>query len=252
MILGLFVSGVGILMLTVEHLVKVYPGGRKALNGVSLHLQSGERLILLGPNGAGKTTLIKCMTGLLIPDGGRIIINSYDVVKYPEYASKVTSVVFEEANNSYAYLTVYENLLYFSLLNGISLNEAHRKAERVLQLVGLHERSHSLAQSLSRGMKQKLAMAISLMKDAPILILDEPTLGLDVESQHHMRHLLSHNLLPASAILITTHDIPFAYAVGTKFIIMKQGEIVWEGTKDEISTAAALESQFLSMTAEAN
>ncbi|PTQ56903.1 ABC transporter ATP-binding protein [Thermicanus aegyptius] len=239
-------------MLMVEDLVKLYPGGRKALNGFSLHLHGGERLILLGPNGAGKTTLIKCMTGLIIPDGGRIIMNRFDVVKYPEYASKVTSVVFEEVNNSYAYLTVYENLLYFSLLNGISLNEAHRKAERVLKLVGLQERSHSLAQSLSRGMKQKLAIAISLMKDAPILILDEPTLGLDVESQHHMRHLLSDNLLPASSMLITTHDIPFAYAVGTRFIIMKQGEIVWEGTKADISTAAALESQFLSMTAEAN
>lgn len=239
-------------MLTIEDLFKVYPGGRRALDGVSLHLHSGERLVLLGPNGAGKTTLIKCVTGLISPDGGRILINGRDVVKYPEYASNVTGVVFEEANNSYAYLTVYENLVYFALLNGSSLPDARRKAEGSLRLVGLEERANSLVQSLSRGMRQKLAMAISLMKDAPILFLDEPTLGLDVESQHHMRYLLSKDLLPASAILITTHDIPFAYAVGTRFVIMKQGRIVWEGARDDIPTVSTLESQFLSVVSEAN
>ncbi|MBT9281752.1 MAG: ABC transporter ATP-binding protein [Hydrogenibacillus schlegelii] len=234
-------------MLIVENLVKEYPGGRKALGGVSFKLRKGERLILLGPNGAGKTTLIKCIAGLVIPDVGRIIINDIDVTTYPGYAAKVTSIVYEESNNSYSYLTVFENLLYFSLLNGLSLSDARRKAEQVLERVRLQDRSNSLAQSLSRGMKQKLAMAIALLKDAPILIFDEPTLGLDIESQHHVRKLLSADEMSERSLMITTHDIPFAHAVGTRFIILSRGKVVWEGEKQALPSAATLESLYLSV-----
>lgn len=239
-------------MLVIEELVKTYPGGRKALQYVTFQLKAGERVVLLGPNGAGKTTLVKCVTGLLKPDSGRITIDGHDVVKDPDYARDAVAVVFEEADNSYSYMTVYENLQYFSLLNGLSTKEIDMRAREVLQLVGLADRLEHPVHSLSRGMKQKLAIAISFMKCARTLFLDEPTLGLDVESQHQMRRLLSENHSWWESLLVTTHDIAFAHAIGTRFIFMKSGSIIWHGDQSHFPDQSILESHFLSMVAEAN
>lgn len=236
-------------MLTVDHLTKTYPGGRRALCDVSFSLSAGERVILLGPNGAGKTTLIKCILGLVRPDSGRVILNGRDILKDPNYGKEQIAVLFEEADNSYAYLTVYENLVYFALLNGIDPRHVRSRADSILQLVGLSDRARCLAQSLSRGMKQKLGVAIALIKDAPLLFLDEPTLGLDVESQHHMRLLLVDKSLSRRAILITTHDINFAYAVGTRFLFIKNGTLIGNLIKAEISNASDLEKLFLAAVA---
>jgi len=96
-------------------------------------------------------------------------------------------------------------------------------------------------------MKQKLAMAIALLKDAPILIFDEPTLGLDIESQHHVKKLLSADEMSERSLMITTHDIPFAHAVDTRFIILSRGKVVWEGGKQALPSAATLESLYLSV-----
>ncbi|HEY8393586.1 MAG TPA: ABC transporter ATP-binding protein [Thermaerobacter sp.] len=235
-------------MLHIQDLHKTYPGGRRALAGVTLRLADGERLVLLGPNGAGKTTLIKCVMGLVVPDRGQILLGGVDVTRDPAVARRSVAVVFEEADNSYAYLTVRDNLLYFGLLNGWSNAEAETRARELLDLVGLSHRAGDLAQSLSRGMKQKLALAIALTKEAPILFLDEPTLGLDVESQQQMRRLLTATPRGWKAVLVTTHDIPFAHAVGSRFVILKDGRIAWEATRDEAPTPAALEELFLSVT----
>ncbi|WJQ13336.1 ABC transporter ATP-binding protein [Geobacillus stearothermophilus] len=182
----------------------------------------------------------------MAPDGGSIHLNGVDVVCRSSYARQSVAVVFEEADNSYSYLTVRENLLYFGLLNRLSMAEAKQKADKLLDLFGLSEHAHRLTQTLSRGMKQKLAFSIALMKGAPLLFLDEPTLGLDVESQRQMRHLLMEKSEWWNTVLITTHDIPFAHAVGERFLFMKNGEIIWEGTKDRFATPDDLETAFLS------
>ncbi len=237
-------------MLMIKELTKTYPNGRHALRGITFYLEAEERVVLLGPNGAGKTTLVKCITGLLQPDSGQIMIRGRDVVQSPNDARDAVAVVFEEADNSYAYLTVYENLRYFSLLNGWSTKEVGTRAKEVLDLVGLTGREHDPVQSLSRGMKQKLAIAISFMKGAPLLFLDEPTLGLDVESQHQMRNLLRGQHSWWQSFLVTTHDVAFAHAVGTRFVFMKEGRIIWEGEPQDVPTVASLESCFLSAIAE--
>ncbi|UPT58580.1 ATP-binding cassette domain-containing protein [Geobacillus thermoleovorans] len=232
-------------MIAVQDVNKIYPPNRQVLHNVSLELVEGDRLILLGPNGAGKTTLIRCITGLTAPDSGSIYVNGVDVVRHPDEARESIAVVFEEADNSYSYLTVLENLLYFGLLNKWSRAEAKRRAERMMAVLNLTPYAERLTQTLSRGMKQKLAFAIALMKGAPFLFLDEPTLGLDVESQHHIRTMLTEENQWWKAVLITTHDIPFAHAVGNKFVFIQGGKIVWSGTKEHFSTPADLETHFL-------
>ncbi|NNU84539.1 ABC transporter ATP-binding protein [Geobacillus sp. BMUD] len=232
-------------MIFVQNVNKIYPPHRHVLRDLSLELNDGDRLILLGPNGAGKTTLIKCIIGLTAPDSGRIYVNGVDVVRNPNGARESIAVVFEEADNSYSYLNVFENLLYFGLLNKWSRYEAKRRAEQIMAMLNLTPYADRLAQALSRGMKQKLAFAIALMKGAPFLFLDEPTLGLDVESQHHIRALLTEKHNWWNAVLITTHDIPFAHAVGNQFVFIKDGTIIWRGTKEHFSTPADLETHFL-------
>ena len=232
-------------LLEVDDLWKRYPGGPQALAGVGLRVLPGERVILLGRNGAGKTTLIRCVLGLVVPDAGRVRVAGVDVGRHPEAARRLVGVVFEEADNSYAYLTVLENVCYFGLLNGWAAARARGEALRRLAQVGLTDRAADLAQALSRGLRQKLALAVALTKDAPLLLLDEPTLGLDIEAQHALRRFLRDDMPADRGLLIATHDAAFAYAVGTRFVILHGGRIVWEGTRDTVQGPAALESRFL-------
>ncbi|GAB6877554.1 ABC transporter ATP-binding protein/permease [Thermaerobacter litoralis] len=244
-------------LLVVEGLVKRYPGGPVALAGVTLQVCPGERVVLLGRNGAGKTTLIRCILGLLVPDAGRVrgpgdgtshagghgAGNGGGCCRTP--IGTQVGVIFEDANNSYPYLTVLENVMYFGLLNGWPPATARRRAVELLDQVGLSAQARNLTQSLSRGMRQKLAMAVAMTKDAPLLLLDEPTLGLDIEAQHALRRFLRHGLPPGCGALIATHDAGFAHAVGTRFVILDGGRLVWQGTPDQVTGPETLEALFL-------
>ena len=232
-------------LLEVEDLHKTYPGGRRALVGVRLHIAPGERVVLLGRNGAGKSTLIRCVLGLVLPDRGHIRVAGVDALGTPAAAQRLAGVVFEEADNAYAYLTVLDNVRYFGLLNGWDPATARERAHALLERVGLAGRAGDLAQSLSRGLRQKLALAIALTKQAPLLLLDEPTLGLDIESQHAMRAFLTTHSGHWQGLLVTTHDVAFAHAVGTRFLVLDRGRIVWEGDREQVRDPSHLEALFL-------
>ena len=158
----------------------------QAVNNVSFSLREGTITSLLGPNGSGKTTLIKMICGLIIPDQGEIQIKGTSVTKQTKKACATVGCILEGERNIYYYLTVYDNLYYFGTLNFIPKKDLKLRIDSVLQLLELKDKKYELASNLSRGMQQKLALGITLIKDAEILLLDEPTLGLDVTSTNHL------------------------------------------------------------------
>ncbi len=219
--------------LVVENLHKTYPRGAQALRGVSFEVPEGKITVLLGPNGAGKTTLVRCVAGLLLPDRGRIHLWGQDVLRNPALARHTVAFVFEEAENLYNYLTVEENLRYFGYLNRRHLTR--QEMLPLLEALGLHEKRHHAVGYLSRGMKQKLALLVALLKDAALLILDEPTLGLDLATRDDLK-----GFLPAlvreygRTLLVSTHDMGLAQAIGDVFVFLKTGRVVWWGDREAL------------------
>lgn len=161
-----------------------------AVNDVSFDVHKGEVLGLLGPNGAGKTSTIKMICGLLKPDEGSIHINGLDIQKNRLRSLKHISAVLEGNRNLYWRLTVRENLEYFAGNRGQSRKEVAPQIEKLLQQFNLKEKEHELVQGLSRGMQQKLAIAVALLANTDVILLDEPTLGLDVEISYELRESL--------------------------------------------------------------
>ncbi|MBO1438789.1 ABC transporter ATP-binding protein [Meiothermus sp. CFH 77666] len=208
---------------------KRYPkakGWLEALKGVSLELFRGEILTLLGPNGAGKTTLVKILAGLVEPDGGR--------VEVPREGKRTwMGAVLEGNRNLYWRLTALENLIYFGTLRGLTPKEARRRGLELLETVGLAEKAHQTVGTLSRGQQQRAALATALVHDPPVLFLDEPTLGVDLEAQEAIRSWLL-RLKEHKAILLTTHQMDFAEAVADRVAILLEGEIVLEGRTREV------------------
>lgn len=198
--------------------MKTYPGGTPALRGVDLLLRAGERVVLLGPNGAGKTTLVKILAGLVAPDAGELRV--FGDRPTPGKRRRL-GFLFEEAENLYGYLTVWENLLFYGRIAGVPDRFLRRKASELLAGFGLGAARDRLAQSLSRGQKQRLALASTLVQGAEVYILDEPTLGLDLQSQNDL--IARINELPT--VLITTHDPVLAWEVADRFVVLKAGEV---------------------------
>ncbi len=216
-------------MLVVEKLVKRYPkrGSKEkllAVDQVSFEIEKGEIFALLGPNGAGKTTTIKCICGLVIPDEGEIKINGFNLFKERSKALSQVSVVLEGNRNLYWRMTPLENMMYFAGIRGKKLTRSD--ALRILERLGIAEKSNELVHKLSRGMQQRTAIAVCLAAGTDILILDEPTLGLDVNSSVEFRSLINSLRELGKTILLSTHDMALVEAVADRVAIMNNGKIV--------------------------
>lgn len=197
-----------------------------ALEQVTFSVDNGEILCILGHNGAGKTTLIKSICGLLKPDSGDVLIDGISSVKDTAYAHRKCGTVLEGSPNIYYYLTAYENLQYFGILNGLTQKQIQTDAERYLQLFDLKAFRNVPASAFSRGMQQKLAITVALMKQPEILLLDEPTLGLDILSSESVIQLLKDLAQERKlSILITTHDIHLIEQLNCRLIFMNHGKI---------------------------
>lgn len=164
---------------------------------------------------------------------GEILADGQDILAKPGLARRQIAVVFEEASNIYSYMTVEENLLHSGFLNAVSGSYLREETDRLLREFGLYDKRHLLAHTLSRGMKQKLAVAAAFLKGAPMLFLDEPTLGLDVDAKAQMIDVLLQRRA-ACSILLTTHDMHLAHALGDRFYLIHRGRLVWSGTKDAL------------------
>ncbi|MCM3239915.1 ABC transporter ATP-binding protein [Heyndrickxia oleronia] len=210
----------------------------EAVKGISLQVKKGEVIGLLGPNGAGKTTTIKMMCGLLLPNEGSVIINGINMAKNRLKALRHISAVLEGNRNLYWRLTVRENMEYFSGNRGMSKKEISARIDDLLDRLNLTEKSNEMVNTLSRGMQQKLSIAIAILSDTEIIFLDEPTLGLDVEISYEIRKLLKEIAKEYNkTILLSSHDMPVVQEICERVIIINKGRIV---TDDSVSNLLSL------------
>ncbi|MEL6439582.1 MAG: ABC transporter ATP-binding protein [Cyanobacteria bacterium J06621_8] len=213
--------------LEVQNLKKTYRYHGKpvvAVADVSLSIKSGEILAFLGANGAGKTTTVKMIAGLIFPDSGWVKIAGLNPHHNPK-ALKKLGTVLEGNRNLYWRLTAEENLIYFGVLKGLSHQAARKFSLQLLKRFGLFSRRSALVQNLSRGMQQKLAIATSLIHQPSLLLLDEPTLGLDVEAVEDVKLLVRQLAEEGLAILLTTHQLNVAEEISDRVAIINNGKI---------------------------
>lgn len=212
-------------MLEIRSLSKSY-GTRTVLDHLDLTVPAGELYGLLGPNGAGKTTLINILCRLLDADGGTI---SVDGVPHTRSPRQWIGIVPQD-NLLYRSLTCLEHLHFFAHLYGLPRRGLKQRAEQCLDQVGLADRSGTLAEALSGGMQRRLSLAIALMHRPRLLILDEPTAGLDIESRHQLWALIGRLKAEGMTILLTTHWLDEAERLCQRIGILQRGRILAEGT----------------------
>ena len=213
-----------------HQLRKRYGRGKRqleAVRGVSLSINPEEVLAFLGPNGAGKTTTIKMIAGLIRPDAGWVKIAGADPHREPQ-ALRGVGAVLEGNRNLYWRLTAIENLEYFGVLRQMPRRLAKERGEKLLVEFGLIDKRKVPVQKLSRGMQQKIAIAVALIHEPKLLLLDEPTLGLDVESGETVKRLVRQVAASGCAILLTTHQLNVAEELSDRVAVIRQGQIVAE------------------------
>ncbi len=214
--------------------------GRKipveALKGVSFKARWGEIYGLLGPNGAGKTTTVKIIVTLLLPDEGEARVAGYSSVTEPREVRRRIGVMLTVERGFFWKLTGRENLKYFGMLYGLEGPRLDARIEEVLEVTGLKELGGDKRrfEDMSLGMRARLGLARALLKDPPVLVLDEPTLGLDPPSARHIRRLLKELAGSGKAILLTTHNMHEAEEICDRIGIIVDGRIKVEGAPEEL------------------
>lgn len=199
----------------------------KALNGISFAAKPGEVVGLLGPNGAGKTTAIKAILGLVVPDQGEIRIQGIDPYDQPKEAYKHVDAMSEGARNDYWRLTVAENLRYFAAVRGQKPEALADRHETLLDRFGLADKAGTQVRNLSRGMKQRVSLATILASQVSIAFLDEPTLGLDVESSLQLRNEINRIAREEGiTMLICSHEMDVIEDVCDRVVIMNEGRVL--------------------------
>lgn len=199
--------------------------GFEAVNNITFNVKKGEVFGLLGPNGAGKTTTIRMLIGILKPTQGEVFIKEYNVRKEPIKVKQIMGIVPEFAD-AYTDLSALRNLLLTGELYGIERKKSIQKAISLLKKFELYEKRHQKVKTFSKGMRQRLILAMALMNDAEILFLDEPTSGLDVESTRLIRQLIRKFNKDGVTIFLTTHNIEEADLLCDRVAIMNQGKII--------------------------
>ena len=207
----------------------------RAVVDLSLSIPRGQILGFLGPNGAGKTTTIKMMCGVVIPDTGRVTLRGHDVQRDRGGAMRQFGAVLEGARTVYWRLSAMENLMYFGRLKGVRDKYLKPRAERLLKELDLWERRNDDVREFSRGMQQKVAISAALMSDPPIILLDEPTLGLDVESAQTVREWVSRLAKEENkTVLLTTHQLAMAQELCDRIAIINEGRLIADRTVGEL------------------
>ncbi|QUO47745.1 ABC transporter ATP-binding protein [Halorubrum ruber] len=229
--------------LAVEGLTKRFGEGDDAVvavDDVSLTVERGSVVGLLGPNGAGKTTLIKCALGIVVPDAGSVRVFGNDVRDGRRAAYADVDAMLEGARNDYWRLTVRENLRYFATISGVDPDSVAARHDRLLDRLDLADKADTPVRDLSRGMKQKVSLASVLAGGAELVFLDEPTLGLDVESARTLRAELRRLAAEEGlTIVVSSHDMTTIEAVCDRVVMLSNGRIVADDTVEALLGAAA-------------
>jgi ABC-2 type transport system ATP-binding protein len=232
------------------HLSKRF-GDKSAVKDVSFEVQGGEIFGFLGPNGAGKTTTIKMMVGLLQPSDGAVKISGYDVQAQP-LPAKAASGYVPDTPNLYPKLSVRELLRFVGDLYGVDRQQASRRSEELLKLFDLETVGNDTIDSYSHGMQQKAALAAALVHDPQVLVLDEPTVGLDPRSARLIKDILRQLAERGAAVFLSTHILEIAERMCDRIGIIDKGSLVAVGTMDELRALGkgetSLEDIFLGLT----
>jgi ABC-2 type transport system ATP-binding protein len=240
-----------------EHLIETRDlskryGDKVAVDHVSFDVYAGEVFGFLGPNGAGKTTTIKMIVGLLEPTSGTVNVAGYDVRAQPRLA-KASCGYVPDTPNLYAKLTGRELLHFVADLYDLDRNQAVRRAEELLRMFELASAAEDTIDSYSHGMQQKTSLAAALMHDPKVLVLDEPTVGLDPKSARLIKDILRQLADRGAAVMLSTHILEIAERMCDRIGIINKGELVAVGTMDELRVLdktgqTSLEDIFLSLT----
>jgi len=240
-------------LLQVEKLTKYYRR-TLAVDELSLQVADGEIVGLLGPNGAGKTTVLRCVTGIVQPTSGTVIIDGFDLATDEEEAKRRAAFV-PEVPTPFEMLTVYEHLR-FTAMAYQTTERFDERAENLMKRFDLIEKRDSLVAVLSKGMKQKLAIACAFVHEARVILLDEPLIGIDPKGVHELKDMIADAKATGKSILISTHMLDTAERLCDRIIILRKGVVVAEGSLSELhdrarmGSSASLEEVFLTLTEE--
>ncbi len=235
--------------LQITDLVKRYPTGTVALAGVSLEIADGEFFGLLGPNGAGKSTLIHCSTGLATPTAGAIRIFGHDAIEHYAEARLAVGLAPQDLNLDW-FLTLEETLDYHGGYFGMPKRERRERSKELLDAFSLAHKKDDRTRTLSGGMKRRLILARALMHRPRLLILDEPTAGVDVELRLELWHYVQQINSEGTSILLTTHYLEEAEQLCDRVAFINAGQIVAQGTNEELAVqfgVASLEDAYLDL-----
>lgn len=214
-------------------LQKTYSGRIKALDGVSISIGQGTVFGLLGPNGAGKTTFVKICATQLLPTAGSVSILGHDVVSEPRLVRKEIAVVPQEAR-PLSLQTPYEHVLTYLIARGVDIGEARKRSESILVKLNLQKYRNTICANLSGGLRQRVLIAMAMSTGAELLVLDEPTIGLDPLARVEVWNLVRDYIGEGKTILLTTHYMDEAEALSDRLAIVNKGKTVSIGTPSEI------------------
>jgi ABC-2 type transport system ATP-binding protein len=239
-------------MIELDHVTKTY-GSKVAVNGLTLSVGKGELFAFLGPNGAGKTTTIKMMCGLLFPSAGRVRIGGFDLSDRGREARQLISYVPDQPF-LYEKLTGREILQFVADMYGMPAVRAQERMERMIDLFGLGDFVDDLTQNYSHGMRQRTVFASALLHEPQVLIVDEPTVGLDPRSVRLVKDLLRGETKRGVTVFLSTHSLDIAQELADRIGVVAQGRLIGCGTLDTLRQQAALdgtlEEVFLKLTEE--
>jgi ABC-2 type transport system ATP-binding protein len=240
----------------IQNLTKTYDN-LVALNGVSLEVRAGEVIGLLGPNGAGKSTLMKIVVGILRPTSGSVSVSGHDIVKDPERAKKVIGYLPENPS-LYTGLTVSEFLRFVGKIRAVEDAPLQERITESLKTFSLEEKTDALIGSLSKGMKQKVALIASAIHDPEVLVMDEPLTALDPKTQIFVNNWILSQGKNGRTVLLSTHNLEIVQDYATQIAIIDRGSIIAVGdlqTLRKMADAgkdARLDEVFLKLTEESS
>ncbi|WP_461207530.1 ABC transporter ATP-binding protein [Clostridium sp. DL1XJH146] len=216
-------------MIEVKELSKEFKN-IKAVDNISFSVNNGEIVGLLGENGAGKTTTLRMLATMLKPTGGSAVIDNYEITKDPEKVRESIGILFGGEVGLYDRLTAYENIKYFAELNGMKKEEIKTRIQYLSELLGMQEYIKKRVGKFSRGMKQKVAIARSIVHNPSVMLFDEPTAGLDVTASRIVQDFIIKCKKDNKAIVFSSHSMREVERICDRIVIIHKGKIVDEGT----------------------
>ena len=228
-------------MIHIQSLSKSYHGV-PALQNVDLHIKKGEVFGLLGPNGAGKSTLINCLSGLLQPDTGKVFIDGKELHKEPDSIKALLGVVPQEIA-LYDHLTATENLNFWGSLYDIPQKELKNRILHLLELVGLSDRKGEPVKQYSGGMKRRINIAVALLHQPEILLMDEPTVGVDPQSRNRIFEIIENLKNQGLSLIYTTHYMEEVERLCNRIAILDEGQLMAVGDLKSLKKTAGVQDE---------